>query len=160
MAHIEDRWMRPVLHPVTGEPVLTTAGKPALERTELYGKGMRYRARYINPAGFERSKSFGDKQKKLAEDFLLEVESSKREGKYVDPKAGQTLFESVAVRWKDAQTCDYTSLELMARDLKNHLLPVFEGRSVGAIRPSQVQTWLRDLQHAGVSASCRVRYFA
>ncbi|MEC3974849.1 tyrosine-type recombinase/integrase [Amycolatopsis sp. H20-H5] len=160
MAHVHDRWLRPAKHPDTGDPILTKTGKPVFEKTTLYGKGLRYRVRYFNPAGDERSKSFADKQKKLAEDFLIEIESSKREGKYVDPRAGRTLFEVVAARWKNAQTCDYTSLELMERDLRNHVQPVFAGHSVGAIKPSHVQTWLRELQDAGVSASCRVRYFA
>ncbi|WP_228800676.1 hypothetical protein [Nocardia farcinica] len=51
-----------------------------MERTELYGRGMRYRVRYIDPAGVERSKSFPDRQRKRADDFLIEVESDKREG--------------------------------------------------------------------------------
>ncbi|MGZ3140716.1 hypothetical protein ACVDFE_01680 [Lentzea chajnantorensis] len=47
----------------------------------------------LEPDGNEKSKSFPDRQKKRADDFLLEVESNKREGKYVDPKAGEVKFD-------------------------------------------------------------------
>ncbi len=116
--------------------------------------------RYLDPDGIERSKAFPDKAKKLAEDFLIEIEASKREGTYIDPRAGQVLFETIATRWIAAQTCDYTSLELITRDLKKHLIPVFGHLAVGSIKPSNVQKWLRALQDAEVSVSCQVRYFA
>ncbi|MQA17349.1 MAG: site-specific integrase, partial [Pseudonocardiaceae bacterium] len=93
MGHIQDRWYRPKKDPETGEIALNARGKPVLEKTQLYGVGMRYRVRYLDPDGREKARSFPDKQKKRAEDFLIEVESDKREGKYVDPRAGQVTFE-------------------------------------------------------------------
>lgn len=57
MGHIDDRWMRPKRDD-EGKVILNERGKPILERTELYGRGLRYRVRYIDPDGVERSKSF------------------------------------------------------------------------------------------------------
>ena len=74
MAHIQDRWYRPKKDPKTRLLVLNARGKPVMERTELHGLGLRYKVRYIDPDGEERSRSFPDKQKKQAEDFLIEIE--------------------------------------------------------------------------------------
>lgn len=159
MGHIQDRWYRPKRDPDTGKIVLNAKGKPVMERTELYGRGERYRVRYLDPDGEERSKSFPDRQKKRAEDFLLAVESDKREGKYVDPRAGRVSFRSVAERWTEAQTFDYTTRERVKSRVKTHLLPFFEGRSIGSIKPSDVQAWLRWLQDRKVAPRSRVLYF-
>jgi hypothetical protein len=47
------------------------------------GKGFRWRARYLDPDGRERSRSFAAKV--MAEKFLTEVEHSKIAGSYRDP---------------------------------------------------------------------------
>ncbi|WP_233520141.1 hypothetical protein [Prauserella sp. PE36] len=159
MGHIQDRWYRPKRDEQTGKMVLNAKGKPVLEKTELYGKGLRYKVRYLDPDGEERSKSFPDKQKKRAEDFLIEMESDKREGKYVDPRAGLVPFEKVALRWLDAQTVDYTSRERLATRVNVHLLPHFGKKPVGSIKPSDVQRWLRAMKDGEVSETSRALYF-
>ncbi|WIV61280.1 hypothetical protein [Amycolatopsis nalaikhensis] len=49
---------------MTGKVILNARGKPVMERSELYGIGLRYKVRYLDPDNNERSKSFADKQKK------------------------------------------------------------------------------------------------
>lgn len=159
MGHIQDRWYRPKRDPNTGETVLNTKGKAVLEKTEQHGQGLRYRVRYLDPDGEERSRSFPDKQKKRAEDFLIGVESDKRDGRYIDPRAGRVSFTSVAKKWIKAQTFDYTTRERVTSRIDTHLVPYFEGKSVGAIKPSDVQGWLRWLQDRKVSPNSRVLYF-
>lgn len=159
MGHIQDRWYRPKMDPETGEPVLNARGNPVQERTELHGIGMRYKARYFDPDRNERSKSFPDRQKKRAEDFLIEVESDKREGKYIDPRAGQVTFGDIAKRWLDSQTADYTSRERFATRVNVHMVPYFGKKAIGSIKPSDVQTWLRGLQDREASETSRALYF-
>jgi hypothetical protein len=159
VGHIQDRWYRPAKDDKTGQPLLNTRGKPVLEKTELHGGGLRYKVRYLDPKGQERSRSFPDRQKKRAEDFLIETESDKREGKYVDPRAGRVSFRTIAERWVNAQTFDYTTRERVNSRVAKHLVPFFEGKSVGAIKPSDVQAWLRWLRDNHVSANSRVVYF-
>jgi hypothetical protein len=130
-----------------------------VEKTEVHGIGLRYKVRYFDPDGQERARSFPDRQKKRAEDFLIEIESDKREGKYVDPRAGRVSFKTVAERWADAQTFDYTTRERVKSRVAKHLVPFFAGKSVGAIKPSDVQAWLRWLQENQVSVNSRVLYF-
>jgi hypothetical protein len=78
MAHIEDRWYR--LQEGTRVP------------TPLYGRGRRYRVRYTDPDGRERSKSFPDRDKRAAEAFLVTVEADKLRGSYIDPHGNDSLI--------------------------------------------------------------------
>ncbi|MGC7097101.1 tyrosine-type recombinase/integrase [Amycolatopsis lurida] len=158
MGHIQDRWYRQK-RDENGKLVFNAKGKPVLERSDLYGVGLRYKVRYVDPDNEERSKSFPDKQKKRAEDFLIEVESDKREGKYVDPRAGRVGFKAVAERWVGAQTFDFTTRERVHSRVSTHLVPFFEGQSIGSIKPSGVQAWLRWLQDRNVADNSRVLYF-
>ena len=64
MAHIEDRWWK---------TVRDADGRTERHKTALYGKGLRYRVRYLTPEGAERSRSFPDRAKRAAEDFLEDV---------------------------------------------------------------------------------------
>jgi hypothetical protein len=57
------------------------------------GRGRnRWRARWRDPAGRQRTKSFA--RKVDAERFLLGVEDAKLRGAYVDPAAGKVNFGS------------------------------------------------------------------
>lgn len=47
--HIQDRWYK---------TEVGSDGKTIKVKTERYGSGMRYRARYVGPDGTEKSKSF------------------------------------------------------------------------------------------------------
>ena len=59
--HIQDRWFK---------TETSTNDKPQRVKTTRHGTGKRYRARYIAPDGTEKSKSFPDGQKRLAEKWL------------------------------------------------------------------------------------------
>lgn len=159
MGHIQDRWFRPKTDPATGDVLVNARGKPVMERTELYGVGKRYKARYFDPDGNERSRSFPDRQKKAAEDFLIAIENDKREGKYLDRSRGRMSLREFAEQWRAAQTFDYTTRDRIGGRLKVQVYPFFEGRSIGSVRPSDIQAWQRWLQDRGVSQNYRVLLF-
>jgi hypothetical protein len=96
MGHIQDRWYRTRTDPETGKPVLDSNGKPVREKTELYGKGNRYRVRYVNPDGQERARTYPDRQLAVAKAFLHKVETDIRQGSYLDPNAGKVIFREFA----------------------------------------------------------------
>jgi hypothetical protein len=50
MGHVQDRWFKKARDPETGEL--------SRVRSELHGKGDRYRVRYLDPDGAERSRIF------------------------------------------------------------------------------------------------------
>jgi hypothetical protein len=83
-----------------------------------------YRARWRDPAGKERSKTFT--RKLDADRFLLSIEDAKLRGAYVDPAAGRAPFATWAERWykatahlKPSTRHDYREL------LDHHVLPKF-----------------------------------
>lgn len=81
-------------------------------RTERYGKGRRWLARYDDPDGRARSKTFA--RKLDAERFIATVETDKLRGTYLDPDAGRISVREFAEAWLDAQTFDPSSREAVA----------------------------------------------
>lgn len=159
MGHIQDRWYTPKRDPITDKIVVNERGKPVLEKTKLHGTGMRYKVRYLNPDNKERSKSFPDKQKKRAEDFLLEVESDKREGKYVDPSASTKRFRAVAENWLPAQSSDPATREILRSRLESRIYPTFGDLPLGRIKPSTIRDWQVELDVAGLSENYKLVLF-
>lgn len=127
MAHVEDRWIK------NGQ------------RTARHGKGLRWRARYLNPDGDERSRSFD--RKLDAERFLTEVEHSKNLGTYRDPDAGRVTLRKYAAGWVEAYPADSTRGEVVRRQLANHIVPKLGGHTLAELerRPSLVQQFFTGL---------------
>ena len=131
MAHIQDRWETIV----DGQRI----------RTDRYGQGKRWRARYEDPNGNERSHMFARKQD--AERFLTSISADVLRGAYVDPSAGKVTFADFAQRWLDAQTFGDSSREATELRVRLHATAHFGDRELRTIKPSTIQAWLRGLQH-------------
>ena len=144
--HIQDRWYRTE----TG-----TDGKTHKVKTERYGVGLRYRARYIGPDGTERSKSFPDKQKRLAETWLTNTEADMSRGQYIDPKAARTTFREYTERWLASLTTDLTSRAAVEGRLRLHALPYLGTRPIGSFQPEHIRDWNRQLEEVVASAQYR-----
>ena len=127
MAHIEDRWEKVVSGTRT--------------RTDRYGKGERWRARYFDPNGRERARTFA--RKSDAEKFLAGVESDKSRGLYVDPSAGRITVGEYAVAWQAAQVHRRTTAAAFDSHLRNHILPLLGHRPMGAVTRSEIQGWVK-----------------
>ncbi len=151
MGHVQDRWWKEVKDPVTDEVTKV--------KTSLYGQGLRYKVRYLGPSGVEKSKSFPDRQKKRADAFLIEVESTKLEGKYVDPKAGKRKFKTQAENWIKAQSPDAASREIIKSRLNSRIYPTFEDMPVGKIKPATIRDWLGALDDARLSENYKTVLF-
>lgn len=142
MAHVEDRWFQTVRLP---------SGRSERRRTPLFGKGLRYRVRYIGPDGRERSQSYPDRAKREAEAFLVSMESDKLRGVYIDPSAGRVTFHVYAEEWMRTRSFDESTRESTEYRVRKHLLPFFGSRQLASIRPGHVREWDRAL--VGVLAS-------
>lgn len=127
MAHIEDRWEKLV----QGERV----------RTDRHGKGDRWRARYFDPNGQERARTFA--RKADAERFLAGVESDKSRGLYVDPSAGRITVAQYAKTWQAAQVHRPSTAYTFDCHLRTHILPLLGHRPMGAITRSEIQGWVK-----------------
>jgi integrase len=127
MANIEDRWEKLV-------------GSQRI-RTDRHSKGHRWRARYLDPDGRERARTFPRKQD--AERFLAGVESDKSRGLYVDPAAGRLTVGEYAQTWQAAQVHRRTTAAAFDSHLRNHILPLLGRRPLAAVTRSEVQAWVK-----------------
>jgi integrase len=132
VGHVEDRWYRTVKH---------KDGAREKVKTARYGKGLRYRVRYIAPDGRERSESFPDRAKREAEAFLVSVESDKLRASYVDPAAGRITFREYAESWLRTRGFDESTRESTEFRVRKHLYPFFGGRQLAAIKPGHIREW-------------------
>jgi len=151
MGHVQDRWFRKEVDPTTG--------KVRRVKTSIHGVGQRYKVRYIDPDGVERSRAFPDRCKAEAESFLVEVESSKREGKYVDVNAGKITFKAHAENWLKGQSPDRATREALRSRLDSRIYPFFEKRAVNSITATTVREWLGGLDDAHLSQNYRTVLF-
>ena len=130
MAHVEDRWKR--------------AGRR--------GAGRRWRARYKDLDGRERSRSFD--RKIDAERFLTEVEHSLLRGSYRDPDAGRVALRAYARDWLAARTCDPATRQIYEGHIERHILPKLGGERLDqlAARPTKIQAFVAGLVMAPSTA--------
>jgi integrase len=106
-----------------------------------------WNVRYRDPTGKQRSKTF--KRQVDAKAFMLDVETDKRRGTYIDPQAGETPFGVYAQRWQAARVDKAPATRNRdASYLRSLILPVLGNRPVGSIRTSEIETWLATLNRA------------
>lgn len=142
--HVEDRWYKTVAGP---------DGKPVREKTDRYGTGLRYRARFIGPDGNETNKSFPNRQKRLAEEWLLRLESDMARGEYIDPAASKTTFQQYGERWLAAQTTDPGTRVMVEMRLRLHAFPHLGTRPLRSFQPAHIRDWVKLLEDKGLAAS-------
>jgi integrase len=143
---VDDRWFRKAEGP---------DGKPVLERTSRYGKGMRYRARYADPEGRERSQSFPDGRKKEAAAWASDQEAAVRRGTWIDAESGRmTLRRFTDDVYLPSMTQNISTQERIRGQLRNHVLPALGGKPLGylAAHPSVIQKWVGALDVAPSTA--------
>ncbi|MFJ4421860.1 tyrosine-type recombinase/integrase [Streptomyces bobili] len=144
--HIQDRWFK---------TETDTAGKTVRIKSDRHGTGLRYRARYIGPDGTEKSKSFPDGQKRLAEKWLTNIEADMSRGQYVDPTASRVTFRQYAQKWLSTQTTAMTTRESVESSLRGHAIPYLGPRPLGSFKPEHIRDWLSKLESAVPASSYR-----
>ncbi|MFE2925445.1 tyrosine-type recombinase/integrase [Streptomyces goshikiensis] len=148
--HIQDRWFKTEPGP---------AGRSVRVKSERHGSGLRYRARYIGPDGTEKSKSFPDRQKRLAEQWLAHIEADMSRGAYIDPKASRITFQQYAERWLGNHGADPNTGFSMESQLRLHAFPYLGTRPLASFQPAHIRDWVAKLKAAGITGSyARVIY--
>ncbi|MGW4780340.1 tyrosine-type recombinase/integrase [Streptomyces filamentosus] len=148
--HIQDRWFKTETGP---------DGKPRRVKSERHGTGLRYRARYVGPDGTEKSKSFPDRQKRLADQWLAQVEADMSRGQYIDPRASRITFQQYGEKWLRNHQADPNTGFSMESQLRLHAFPYIGSRPLGSFKPEHIRDWVADLTAAGVVGSyARVIY--
>ena len=141
---------------ITGPIVLPEKGfRTHIESRERSNSTAVYRARYRGPDGRERSKSF--KRKADAQRWLIQQETNKTSGTWVDPRAGAVKLRDFAEQFlegkHDLKPKTRASYESLNRSL---IEPTFGNVSIADLGPLDVDAWINALVRRGLSAS-RVR---
>ena len=147
MGHVQDRWWKEVRDPATKEVKRV--------KTALHGQGMRYRVRYLDPEGNERGKSFPDRAKKAADDYLREVESAKHSGDYRDPKAGKITLRAYGDEWFRGMAFSGGTRASVRSRLDSLIYPKLGEVELGALLPRHVRDWLAWLTSKKIANSTR-----
>jgi integrase len=151
MASVEDRWWTPAKDPETGKPLLDEDDKPVMVKTDRYGKGLRWLARWREPDGAERKKSF--RKKVDAEAHVNLVEADKLRGTYIDQRAGEVLLGTYAKEWLANLTLDPLTLQNIDDRLRRYVEPyaLWRAQLKAAAKPAAIQNWLKALSGAKTS---------
>jgi integrase len=129
VAHVEDLWLA-----------------PDGSRRPRHSTGRRYRVRWVDPDGAERSRSFDRKGDASA--FLTGIAADLQRGAYHDPAAGRVSLRKYSAGWLASQTSSAATREATERRVRLHIWPVLGSRQLAQITPSVVQAWLRGLDAA------------
>ena len=124
----------------------------------LRGGKVTYRARYRDPSGRERNKTFT--RKVDAERFVVEVEHAKSRGAWVDPTLGRITFATWLEQWWATTTNLRESTQ--ARDeasLRVHAAPRFGRMPLAAIRQIEVRAWVAELAGQGLKPATVVKAY-
>jgi integrase len=104
-------------------------------------RGNRWFARYRDDTGREHGQRFD--RKVDAQRWLDEATTALVTGRYVDPRNGRIIFYMYAETWRAAQVHRPSSAAHVETMLRRHAYPAFGDRPIGAIRPSEIQAWVK-----------------
>jgi integrase len=117
--------------------------------------GGRWQARYYDPTGRLRGKTFV--RKTDAQMFLASVKTEMRRGEWADPKLGKTTYGEWARRWMTTHAhLRPTTIHGYESILRSLALPRFGDVQLARIEPIQVREWISGLVGQGLSPS-RIR---
>jgi integrase len=107
-------------------------------------RGDRWLVRYREaPGGPQRYKTFN--RAKDAQRFRIDVEADVQRGDYVDPSAGQVALVEAMEAFVARHPYRHNTL-VNARNAIGHVRVFFGGRPIAAVRPSDVQAFVSQLQ--------------
>ncbi|WP_280460153.1 tyrosine-type recombinase/integrase [Nocardia carnea] len=139
---IEPRWYKTV---TVTEPDGST--KREQVRSANYGKGKKWRARYVDDFGNEHAKGFD--RKTDAQTWLDRQTSALVQGTHVAPRDAQMTVQE----WCDTWIVGYgVNRDSTVRQAKVHIAQInseFGKMPLSAVRPSSVKGWVAKLKRAG-----------
>lgn len=135
-AGVEDRWTK-------------TDGTPSVSQ----GKGLRWRARYVDDDGREHAKGFG--KRSAAQRWLDELTAAQVTGTYVDPRLGAVTFASFYRDWSNRQV--WTSGTRTNMDLVMRSVP-FGDVPLADLRVSHLESWVAAMAEGFAASTVRSRF--
>lgn len=139
---VEDLW-----HKRDGSQTKLHAPEPCSRNCK--GIGSRWRARYVDGTGQERTRAF--KRKPDAEAFLLSITASIETGSYVDPVRARTTVATIAETWMDTPSWSESTRARNRSILDAHVLPRWGDLPLSEVHHEDVQRWVTGLGKAGMA---------
>jgi len=141
-AGIEDRWTK---------TIRDDHGKTRTVPSANDGKGMRWRARYVDERSREHAKGFA--RKVDAQKWLDSQTAAVVSGTHVVPRDAQLTVEQWCDLWIEGYQMHRASTVQQARVHIGRIVAEFGGMALSALRPSQVRAWVAGLQAEGMRPS-------
>jgi hypothetical protein len=134
--------------------VRNTDGSTRTVPSARAGRGMRWRARYVDDHGGEHTKAFT--RKADAQVWLDNIVSAQVTGTYVDPRLQTITFASFYQEWSSRQV--WVSGTRHAMDLAAASV-TFGDIALADLRPSHVEMWVKAMQGKGLEpTTIRTRF--
>jgi integrase len=116
---------------------------PSIEKRTFSGQP-RWYARYRDPAGKQRTKTFP--RKVDAERYLAGIETAKLSGGYIDPRRAAITVGAFAKQWQAAQAhLKASTRERYAGLLRTHVEPSWGSVRLSDVSHAAVQAWVSEL---------------
>jgi integrase len=135
-----DRW-----HKANPKPEEPRCREHRKVPSAFHGQGKRWQARWRDEAGQQHAKNFDRETDADHAEAAFKVDLKR--GSYTDPRAGRVRFRDRAEQWRAAQVHRATTAAQVETHLRRHVYPTFGDRALGSIRPSEIQAWVRRLEH-------------
>jgi integrase len=112
------------------------------------GRGMQWRARFVDDQGREATKAFG--RKVDAQAWSDEQTAARLTGTYVDPRSSKITFASYYQQWSIDQV--WVPGTRRAMDLAVNSV-TFGEKAFADLKPSHIQAWIKSMQDKPLAAS-------
>lgn len=118
----------------------------------------RYRVKYRDPIGRQRSRTFT--RKADADRFAVEMEADLARGQWLDPTGAQVPVAEWAETFLSlCRRLEHTSRATYERDLRRYVLPRFGDYRIGSVPAEDIENWLNDELDAGIAPSSVHRHY-
>lgn len=129
---VEDRWNKTIRQPDGSAETVPSAA---------YGKGLRWRARYVDEEGREHAKGFRTKTE--ATSWLNGIVAAQETGSYIDPAQGKITFSSFYKEWSQRQV--WVSGTVHSATLATNSV-TFGDVAFSDLRVSHIEEWVKRMQ--------------
>lgn len=117
--------------------------KDLRQRKAGYTGDRPYLARYRDPFGKERTKTF--RTQRDARNWLNEQEVAKSRNDWIDPTSGRVTFREFAEQWQGVQVWRPSTSYQVESYFRTWVYPRLGDKPLGAIRPTHVQAMVKEL---------------
>lgn len=117
------------------------------------GRGKRWRARWVDDQGRERTESFA--RKIDAQNHVGGISADLHRGEYVDPRSGAQTFGTLADRFTSGRAVKQKTASGEKSLLGSRILPRWGTVQLAHIVESDIRTWLADIQREVSSSRAR-----